>query len=1063
MRKETLRRCLFTALLASAWSVSYAEYVPKIITGVVKMDSWRTQNDQKEGIYQLEAVPDGKLTQLNEGRDVYMAPLGGAVYEDGKMKGIHFRTFSDPMSSSGVSYSIYSVEYDMATWERSKFKSLVDLYGNLISSCGVTKDPETGLNYGIFFNFNMNYEVIDRKLCTIDYSSDIPKKQQICIMSEPFSAIAAGPNGRLYGVSREGYFYTINKSNGKLTLLGDLYINDISANPSSMTFDPRTQKLYWCYVNNSGKSFLYEINYGVGNVEATKIMQLPDNAVLVNMYIAAPEAEDDAPAAISDLQVTFEGESLTGNVSFKMPDTSYEGKQLTGELSYSVYADGEPVATGTAAAGDPVNRTVTVKGGDTTFKVVATNDGGEGAPTEVSLYVGPDTPLAVTDVLFAYDNTKHEASLSWTAPAKGIHDIRLTRENLKYRIVRQPGNIEVAAAHGATSFSEPLENDNALKAYSYEITPLNNSLAGETSVSNKVVIGNPLNLPYSEYFTTDAGFDICTAIDANKDGKTWERYHYVSDYTGTSNYARMLASDDLADDDWLLLPPMNLQKGAIYALSFDAKKQFLTADCNQVLEVKAGMGDNPEDYASIMSRTDITNVNFQEYAMSFEVPESGVYHIGFHALSNAASAALDIDRVSVNKTVSGNAPAAVSDLVFTPDATGELTATVSFKTPVKSRSGEKLESLTKVEVVSSDGSVVGIKNDVEPDKAYTMELLRLPNGYGTYAVRAVNAEGNGTPTEVRVFVGQDVPTAPRNVKLTDNGEEVMLTWETPAGGENGLYVNPDKINYSLYTYNERGYLDCVAENISSPYNTGVKSTVGDQNLVYYALAASTTGGEGEPVATNGLIVGAPYRLPYAQSFADAEWGDYFVWLEGEYADWNIGLTRSISSDNDGGAVAFIPHRAEFGNFNLGKVSLEGATYPALLFDCYVYPGSKSTISVAVDKHPQGVAETLTTIKFDNDKEEGWRAVTVDLSHYISEPYVLVKFAMASSSQDEPLVIDNIRIRNHSSAIGSVKDMTETEMYDIYTVDGRVIRTGASDLDGLAPGLYIINGQKCIIR
>ena len=204
MKTYCLRTGIVAAAMAATFTAMSADYVPKIIAGVVKMDSWTTASAQKEGIYQLEAVAGGSLTQLSEGRDVYMAPLGGAVYVDGKMKGIHFRTIEDSFNPSGYTYMIYSVEYDMKTWTQTKRKSLGDLYGNLISSCGVTHDPVTGNDYGIFFNFDMNYNVIDRKFCTIDYDKDTPSKKQICVMTEQFSAIAAGENGRLYGVSREG-------------------------------------------------------------------------------------------------------------------------------------------------------------------------------------------------------------------------------------------------------------------------------------------------------------------------------------------------------------------------------------------------------------------------------------------------------------------------------------------------------------------------------------------------------------------------------------------------------------------------------------------------------------------------------------------------------------------------------------------------------------------------------------------------------------------------------------------------------------------------------------------
>ena len=55
-----------------------------IIAGVVKADSW-TLGNNKEGIYRLEVKEDGQLVQLNADRDVLLAPLGGAVYQDGTM------------------------------------------------------------------------------------------------------------------------------------------------------------------------------------------------------------------------------------------------------------------------------------------------------------------------------------------------------------------------------------------------------------------------------------------------------------------------------------------------------------------------------------------------------------------------------------------------------------------------------------------------------------------------------------------------------------------------------------------------------------------------------------------------------------------------------------------------------------------------------------------------------------------------------------------------------------------------------------------------------------------
>lgn len=1057
---------VLTAAMALTASVtaSAGEYVPKIVAGVVKADSW-TSTTHREGIYRLEAIPGGTLTQLNDGRDVYLAPLGGAVYEDGKMKGIHFRTFEDPYSASGVSYAIYNVEYDMSTWAQTKFKSLGDLYGNLISSCGITHDPVTGKNFGIFFNFDMNYNVLDRKLCTIDFGSDIPKKTQITKMETVFSAIAAGADGRLYGVSREGYLYTINKDTGKLTLIGDLRVTDISANPSSMTFDPQTEKLYWNYVTKGGVSYLYEIDYTIGSVSAERIMQIPDNAYLVNMHIPLPEAADSAPAAVLGLQASFPGESFTGTVEFVMPALAYDDSPLSGELTYTVYDNDRVAATGKAEAAADVSVSVTATGGETTIKVTASNNAGEGAAATVKLFIGTDTPTAVSKLHFNYDADAGRADVSWKAPVDGVHGNVLTSENLRYKVVRQPGNVVVATEHGSTSFSEDFSNPAPLKAFWYEVSTVNGAFTGVSAASNKVVIGEPLVLPFHETFVTQAGFDIFTVIDANDDGATWQRHHYVSSYSDLiMNYARIEADRNNPDDDWLLLPPMRLEKGGIYEIAFNAKKQYSTSDCNQRLEVLVGKGNDVSAYTQVLDPIDITNVNFADFSKEFSVADDGVYHVAFHAISNAGSAALDIDEMKLNILASASSPQAVTDLAIAPDPTGDLKATVSFKTPSQSLSGSPLASLVRIEVRDDDNRLVGQLQSPAVGQPASVEISGLQNGHNTFHVTAHTASDAGMRASVSAFIGQDVPSVPTAVVLADNGTDAVLSWKAPETGANGLFVNPARMTFDLHTYNDRGYLNTIATGISSPYVTGVKTNTGEQTLLYYALTAESTGGSSEPVPTNGLVVGAPYALPYEQSFADAEWGDRFVWMEGEYADWNIGLTRDISSDDDGGSLAFIPHRADFGSFNLGKISLAGAASPTLLFDCYVFPGTTSHISVAVDKFPQGITETIWTLKFENEKEEGWKPAVVSLADFKDEPFVIVKFSMASSSTDAPVVIDNIRIKDDPSGIADViADIADSAPYTVYSIDGRLLRRNAASLESLSPGFYIVNGTKVHVK
>ena len=168
LRKSTIVLAGIAMLMLAAPMTTWAaDYVPRILTGVIKAQSWTDENP-RQGIYELTLGEDPQLAQVTEGHDPYLVPLGGAVYQDGMMYGIHFKQEWDPYDQA-YTYTIINLAYDMNDWHRVRGQKLGSMYGNLISTCGLTRDPVTGQNFGIFYNFNMNYEVIDTKLATIDF------------------------------------------------------------------------------------------------------------------------------------------------------------------------------------------------------------------------------------------------------------------------------------------------------------------------------------------------------------------------------------------------------------------------------------------------------------------------------------------------------------------------------------------------------------------------------------------------------------------------------------------------------------------------------------------------------------------------------------------------------------------------------------------------------------------------------------------------------------------------------------------------------------------------------
>ncbi len=1069
MRKNALF-CALCMVLITTQHLSAADYVTKIITGVVKADSW-TEETASAGIYRLEVKDTPTLTQLSEGNDVLIAPLGGAVYVDGQMQGIHFKTTYDPYTS-GNTYTIFHVGYDMQDWTQTKKYAMDNLYANLISSCGLAHDPETGLNYGIFYNFNMDMQVINRKLATIDFSTDKPTKSNIDVVETPFAAIAIGPDGWLYGVGQDGYLYIIEKTDATLYPLGDLGLEDISTYPASMTFDPRTGKLYFSYVTTGMKSVLYEVDYTIGSVSATKLMDVPDNAFLVNMYIE-PTTEG-APQAATALQLNFEGEKTTGSVAFTMPTMTQDDEELEGELTYVVQANGVEIANGQAQPGEEVSCEVTVpESGDTEMSIIVKNDKGESPAVKATQYIGRDVPLAVSNLKLTYNPVTGNAELHWDAPTEGTHGKTLTQANLTYNIVRQPGDVEVATGLAETTFREALDNTGELTSYSYEVAAVNGDMEGEKCTSNAIVLGDALEVPFFEDFQQEEGFNRFTAIDANGDGTynkytgykaQWFRFYKYYPYSGSTVYGAAIVAGAEPDDDWLLSPAIRLENGNHYALSFEANKSYASSNYNQKMEVWYGQGDDPTTFTQL-GTYDIDDVNLTLFEEEIIPEADGLYRIAFHAVSNANSDQLLLTNIKLVFLMNGSAPVAATDMTITPDALGALTATVTLTAPATDIQGNPLTEITRIDVLDAAKNVVGTTAEATPGEPCTIECSGLSNGYNTLTAIAYVGEVSGEKTSAEAYVGVDRPTAPQNVRLCDDGEHAYLTWEAPSVvGYYGHYVNPDALTYNLYNIASDGYADLYRENITQPYQTDVATNEGDQHLLYYALDAQSLAGKSPLVATNSLVVGEAYPLPFQETFVSGFHTNQFVWFIGEDFARNFKLS-SNSADGDEAALVFEPNYSSYGIFNTGKIALTGAEKPQLSFCYYGDAGEQMSLIVSVDRLPQGEWQQVAAIDFAQESETAWKEVTVPLTDFMDSPYILLRFEMASLSANyTSLLIDNIQVGEEvATGINDVATPGRQSSNNVYTLDGRLIRHHADAASQMPKGIYLVNGRKVVVR
>ena len=463
--------------------------------------------------------------------------------------------------------------------------------------------------------------------------TNTPKRTILGNASIPMAAIACNDQGVLYGVGMDGWLYAISTANVgsgneiEVMPLGDMGIDNISTNPSSMTYDKRMGRFYWSVVLNDQNCYLYEINPTIGQVAATQLTQTPDNSWLVNLYVPEPKAADDAPAAVTGLSATFEGASTTGTVSFTAPTTSYTDEPLTGTLNYVVTANGAEVATGTVEPGDAVTADVSVPMGNVEIVVVVSNEAGTSPEAKLTVYVGAETPLAPTNVVFDYDYNTEQSIVTWTAPTMGINDQELDPEGLTYNIYRMPGDELVGEGVAETTFTQEFAPE-VLAPYYYKIEAVHHTMVGAAAESNKAVVGPALDVPYTNNFNTAASFNLLTVLDNNHDGVTWK---WERSYSGGGR-ATYYGSSEMSGDEWLLSPPLNLTKGATYSITFDANTA--VSNCVDYMDVAYGQGLNTDGYTTLFDHIIMNEPLTQTYTNDTIVPaKSGVYYFGFHATS----------------------------------------------------------------------------------------------------------------------------------------------------------------------------------------------------------------------------------------------------------------------------------------------------------------------------------------------------------------------------------------------------------------------------------------------
>lgn len=977
---------------------------PELWGAVEYSTEWESleESERPYGMYSFTAGNPSAIRLLADLRD-NMPNGSGAIIDNV----FHYINYTVMYETQVVSY-YHRISTE--TWQSDTYPMYQ--YASTVAS-DIAYDPTTGTSYGYFYSpTDMNQS---NTLCSVTYDTYGPQVYNICQEEKIMIAVACDDNGQLYGLDSEGGFYRIDKYSGEKTLVD--YTGALTSTYSqSAAFDSRSGKIYWTafHVDDQGaKSGLYEIDPATG---VTTLVGSFDNSLEIsNLYIPAPAADDDAPAAATDLTASFVKGALEGSVSFNLPSKTYGDEPLSGSLDYKVYVNGVEKLSGKADAGSKVTCDMTLENGITEIYVTSSNQAGVSPASEkISFFAGFDVPGAVRDISLSIDADR-QATLTWSDPEGTVNNGYLDTENLTFDIVRYPGGAAVATGVKGHSFAEQLSAD-GMAAYSYGITANHHGLRGEEAVSEKVIIGEAFNTPFIDNFSNDDLYDLYKVVTLSEGSPSWS----------PSNKSFVIFYTWNPSDSWLLTPPVRLSAGKTYHFTYAIRTASNYDD--ERFATAYGTGDDPTAYTTLREPLVIKSSEYTYYTDTFTPASDGNYRLGIHACSDGFKSGMYVTDITVRQDAAADVPEAAADLVLVPGERGAASVTGRFKAPAADINGNDLESILKIEVVRGDETVVKVFDNPAPGAELEFTDTDMAPGMTSYKVTAVNAIGKGKEAVAETWTGIDIPLAPANVAIEETANGFRISWEAPAAtGVHDGWVDTEAVTYNIYdALGEPAVTDVKGNSFSFSFDMSAP------NVLFFNVTANTVNGESEHAATPDLVIGTPATLPFEESFkgGQATFGNLW-WTRGNISINHFAFAVDKAADNDGGSAYWYPMEAnDFAWLNSGRISANGAKNATLMFSYYSTPGHQLGIEAVADIQQQNQVVLASRNCSDDTGEAGWRQVIVSLpAEVVEAPWFLLRFrafgdkVMGENEDDhveQPFIhVDAIRLVDFPDADATV--------------------------------------------
>lgn len=185
---------------------------------------------------------------------------------------------------------------------------------------------------------------------------------------------------------------------------------------------------------------------------------------------------------------------------------------------------------------------------------------------------------------------------------------------------------------------------------------------------------------------------------------------------------------------------------------------------------------------------------------------------------------------------------------------GASTGTITFRQPSALNNGTAITGDVNYTVTVNGNTIASGKGTAGSEVTVEVgESAGLTQGYATFRINAEKGGKKSDTCKGKVWIGNDTPVAPANVKLTP----AQVTWDAVTEGVHGGYVDPSDIYYTVSLNGE----------VVADYVTGTTSisglTLSSPLDTYLATVTATSHGlTSLPGKSNDITYGEPKGEPY---------------------------------------------------------------------------------------------------------------------------------------------------------------------------------------------------------